>query len=165
MPQEDIMVYSNEFIKELEKQEEELQFTQFNNAMALELGMKFVEKAKSEGLIITIDITRNGHQLFHYSFDGTGPDNDQWIIRKNRVVNRFNKSSFLVGASLRNSGRTLEEAWFVSSLEYACNGGAFPIIIKNVGVVGTITVSGLSEEEDHSLAVEVIKDYLSIASI
>jgi uncharacterized protein (UPF0303 family) len=154
------MVYTDEFIKELEKQEEELQFSQFTNSMALEIGLMITEKAKADGLAITIDITRNGHQLFHYALEGTGPDNDQWIIRKNRVVNRFNKSSLLVGASLRNSGKTLEDTWFISSFEYAANGGAFPIRIKNVGVVGTITVSGLAQEQDHALVVTVLRKYL-----
>ncbi len=159
----DHMKYSEESIKELEKQEEELWFTDFTSTTALELGLKFIEKAKTEGLVVTIDITRNGHQLFHYALEGTGPDNDQWIIRKNRVVNRFNKSSLLVGASLQNSGKTLEEAWFISSFDYAANGGAFPIRIKNVGVVGTITISGLTEEEDHAFVVAVIKEYLNLS--
>lgn len=156
------MAYSEEFIKELEQQEETLQFSEFTNAMALEIGLKLVDRAKSEKLAITIDITRNGHQLFHYAFEGTGPDNDQWIIRKNRVVNRFNKSSLLFGATLRNSGRTLEDAWHVSHFDYAANGGAFPIRIKNVGVVGTITVSGLPQEDDHALVVSVIQEYLAL---
>ncbi len=156
------MKYSTEFIKELEKQEEELQFTEFDSGTALELGLKLVEMAKSAGLMITIDITRNGHQLFHYAFDGTGPDNDQWIIRKMRVVNRFNKSSMYIGATLRNSDRTMEEAYLISSYDYAAHGGAFPIRIKNVGVVGTIIVSGLPQEQDHELVVKAIREYLKV---
>ena len=39
-------------------------------------------------------------------------------------------------------------------------GGAFPITIKNVGVVGTITISGLLDNEDHDLVVWGIEDYL-----
>ena len=156
------MKYSTEFIKELEKQEEELQFTEFDSGTALESGLKLVEMAKSAGLMITIDITRNGHQLFHYAFDGTGPDNDQWIIRKMRVVNRFNKSSMYIGATLRNSDRTMEEAYLISSYDYAAHGGAFPIRIKNVGVVGTIIVSGLPQEQDHELVVKAIREYLKV---
>lgn len=154
------MDYKESFIKELETQETELQFSEFNSETALNIGLKLVDLAKAEGLVITIDITRNGHQLFHYAFEGTGPDNDQWVIRKNRVVNRFNKSSMYVGATLRNSGSTMEESYLISSLEYAAHGGAFPIRIKKVGVVGTITVSGLPQEEDHALVVKAIREYL-----
>jgi uncharacterized protein (UPF0303 family) len=151
-----------ELIKELEKQEKELQFSEFTNVTALEIGLKLIEKAKKEKKVVTIDIHRNGHQLFHYSFEGTSPDNDQWIIRKNKVVNRFNESSLHVGTRLLESGKSIEEKYMLSSFEYSPHGGAFPIIIKNAGVVGTITVSGLPQKEDHALVVAVIREYLGL---
>jgi uncharacterized protein (UPF0303 family) len=155
-----IMNNYQELLKELELQEKELQFSEFTSETALKVGMGLVEKAKKENKAITIDITRNGHQLFHYSFDGTSPDNDQWIIRKNRVVNRCNMSSYRMGVFLQSEGKSLEERFLLSSMEYAHHGGAFPITIKNVGVVGTITVSGLTQEEDHAMVVATLKDFL-----
>ena len=149
-----------ELLIDLEQQEQELQFSEFTSESAFDIGMRIINKARERKLAITTDITRNGHQLFHFAFDGTGPDNDQWIIRKNRVVNRFNKSSYRMGIELRDSGSTMEEALLISSMEYAAHGGAFPIIIKHVGVVGTITVSGLAQQDDHALVVEVLKEYL-----
>ena len=146
----------------LEKQEKELRFSEFTSETALKIGLKLVEKAKKNSKTISIDITRNNQILFHYSFEGTSPDNDQWIIRKNRTVNRFNKSSLQVGTMLKILGKTLEEKSHISSVEYSVNGGAFPIIIKGVGVVGTITVSGLTEEEDHEMVVTEIKEYLGV---
>jgi uncharacterized protein (UPF0303 family) len=149
-----------ELLKELERQESELQFIEFTNETALTIGLYLIEQAKKGNKKITIDINRNGHQLFHYSFEGTGPDNDQWVIRKNRVVNRFNHSSFYMGTLYKKSGKTVEEQSCVSSFEYSAHGGAFPITIKNVGVIGTITVSGLPQEEDHEMVVDAIKAYL-----
>lgn len=151
----------NEMLKKIEEQEKLLQFNNFTNEMALELGMAFIKKAKAENKRITIDITRNGQQLFHYSFEGTSKDNDEWIIRKNNVVNRFYRSSLYSGLKLKKEGKTIEEKYHISSFEYAPYGGAFPIIIKDVGVVGTITVSGLSQIEDHNMVVDVIYDYLN----
>lgn len=146
----------------MEDQERRLQFSSFTNETALIIGLSLIDKAKKENKKITIDITRNDHQLFHYSFEGTNPDNDQWVIRKNRVVNRFSHSSLYVGTLYKKMGKTMEEESFISSFEYSAHGGAFPIIIKDVGGVGIITVSGLAQEEDHKMVVSAISEYLKI---
>lgn len=145
---------------DLKKQEEMLQFTEFTSETALQIGMRLIEKAKEENYSITIDITRSGHQLFHYAFEGTSPDNDAWIIRKNRVVNRFHASSLYVGTKLKLEKKSIEEKYHISSMEYCPYGGAFPIIIKNVGVVGTISSSGIRQVTEHNLIVEVLKEFL-----
>ena len=150
----------DDLISVLKNQEKELQFYEFTSETALKIGLSIIERAKRENKIISVDITRNGHQLFHYSFEGTSPDHDQWIIRKNRVVNRFNKSSLRVGMELSKCGKSLEEESYISSFEFTANGGSFPIIVKNVGVIGTITVSGLAEKDDHEIVVAAISEYL-----
>lgn len=152
----------DELIKQLVNEEKELQFTEFTNETALEIGLRLVERAKEANKRIAIDITRFGHQLFHYSFTGTTPENDQWIIRKNRVVNRFGKSSLHLGTILRRDNTTIEERHHISASEYADIGGSFPIIIKNTGVIGTITVSGLPKNEDHEMVVAVVKEQLGL---
>lgn len=152
--------YQN-LLDEVIKQEEELQFEEFTNETALELGMIVIDKATREKLPIVIDIARNGQQLFHYAFKGTTPDNDQWIIRKNRIVNRFYKSSYRLWAYLASIGKTLEERYYLSSMEYSAIGGAFPIILKSVGVVGTIAVSGLAHDQDHQVVISAIREFLS----
>ena len=148
-------------LKELEAQEQELQFTRFSNEDAVAVGMSLYETAKKNNLPVTIDVTRNGHQLFHLSMPGTSPDNDQWVIRKCKLVNRFQASSFRVGTELRSLGMTLEERYELSHYEYAAHGGCFPIIIRDTGMVGTITVSGLAQEDDHALVVEAITKFLN----
>jgi len=150
----------NKMLKDIEKQEEMIQFTEFTNETAFQLGLRLIEKAKEENLSLTIDITKCGQQLFHYAFAGTTPDNDAWIIRKNRVVNRFNTSSLYIGTKLKLLEKTIEEKYFISSQEYSAHGGAFPIIIKNVGVVGTITSSGAKQIIEHNLIVEVLTTFL-----
>lgn len=154
------MANVDELLRQIQEQEKKLQFAEFTNETALAIGLLLIEKAKKENKQVTIDITRCGQQLFHYAFDGTSPDNDQWVIRKNRVVNRFHTSSFYIRNLLLSQGKTLEEQYELSSLEYAAHGGAFPMIIKNVGVIGTITVSGLPQEEDHALVVAALEEYL-----
>ena len=44
--------------------------------------------------------------------------------------------------------------------DYAAAGGSVPLLIAGMGMTGTITVSGLSEEEDHELVTGEILRYL-----
>ncbi|MFZ5968382.1 MAG: heme-degrading domain-containing protein [Bacillota bacterium] len=153
---------NQKLLSKIKEQEEYLRFTAFDNRMALELGLILIELGKKQKKPITIDITKNGQQVFHYAFDGTSPDNDQWIIRKSNVVTRFHTSSLFMGTKLKIEGKTIEEKYHISSMAFAPYGGAFPLYIKNVGVVGTVTVSGLKQVEDHELVVEAIGKYLRI---
>lgn len=147
-------------LKELKEQEERLQFTVFTNEMAVEIGMYLYQKAREEKLPVTIDVTRSGQQLFHAALPGTSPDNDQWIIRKCRVVNRFYQSSYRLGIQLKNEGKSLEDKYNISTLEYAPHGGCFPIILKGTGVIGTITVSGLEQSADHAMVVDAVEKFI-----
>lgn len=147
-------------LNEIIEQEKELQFIDFTNETAWEIGARIVEIAMKESLPIAISIYRNNQQLFHFSMTGTSVDNDHWIQRKNRVVQHFGTSSYYVGKMLKERDETLESAFFLDSMMYSPFGGAFPIKIKNVGVVGTITVSGLTEDKDHQLVVRVVREYL-----
>ncbi len=148
-------------LDQLLQEERELQFTSFNEETAWKIGSNFVENCRRKGVSVTIDIMRGDHQLFHASLSGTSADNDEWVKRKVRLVYRFGHSSFYVGQLLKSKGKSIEEAYLISESQYAPHGGCFPIIIKNTGVVGTITVSGLPQEEDHKLVVGAIRDYLA----
>jgi uncharacterized protein (UPF0303 family) len=152
---------SAKLIAELEAQEERLVFDRFDNSDAWRLGSAMVEAATERELPITIDIRRHGHQLFHAALPGTTPDNDEWINRKVNVVNRFAAASYLVGRRLAARGADLDEALGVDPRLFAAHGGAFPIRIRNVGVVGTATVSGLPQADDHAFVTELIAAFLA----
>jgi len=149
----------------LQTQQQRLQFLRFTNDDALELGTRIVAVARERKLAVTVDIRRHGHQLFHAALPGTTPDNDSWIERKVRVVNRFNDSSYLVGRRLALAGRSVDAGNGLDPLLYAAHGGSFPIIVRNVGVVGTVTVSGLPQAEDHALVVEALAVFIGIESV
>src|SRR5688572_24647838 len=151
----------DDLLKQLLDEEQELQFTKFNEATAWQVGSQLVEYALSQGLPVTIDITRGQHQLFHASLRGTSADNDEWVKRKVRLVHRFGHSSFYMEQLLKSKGKRIEEAYLISESEYAAHGGCFPVILKGTGLVGTVTVSGLPQEEDHKLVVQTIRDYLA----
>jgi uncharacterized protein (UPF0303 family) len=151
----------DDILEQLLQEERELQFMCFNESTAWQIGCQLVERAQRDGLPITIDITRGSQQLFHVSLPGTSTDNDEWIKRKVRLVYRFGHSSFYMGQRLKSKGKSIEEAYLIPEGDFAPHGGCFPVIVKNTGMVGTITVSGLPQEEDHKLVVQAIREYLA----
>ena len=155
----------NEILKELLEQENTLVFTEFSFDKAYALGTLLYERAKERKFPIAIDITKSNQQMYHAALPGSTPDNDQWIIRKSRVVNRFHHSSFYIHNLLESLDTTIEEKYCLSSFEYSPHGGSFPIIIKDVGVIGTITVSGLPQKDDHAFVTSIIEEYLNSLNI
>lgn len=151
-----------QLIASLEAQERRLVFTRFDNVDAWRLGSAMVTAAAERSLPVAIDIRRHGHQLFHAALPGTTPENDAWIERKVNVVDRFAESSYLVGRRLVANETTLDETLGVEPRLFAAHGGAFPIRITNVGVVGSVTVSGLPQAEDHAFVTEMIESFLSV---
>lgn len=150
-------------IASIEAQERTLVFHSFSNDDAWALGSILVELARERMLAVTVDITRGEQQLFHAALPGTSAHNDAWIARKTRTVREFGVSSLLAGQRAKLAGNTFEEAPWIDPLRYAGHGGCFPITVAGVGVVGTITVSGLPQLDDHALAVEAVTSFLADA--
>ncbi|NEE08380.1 heme-degrading domain-containing protein, partial [Streptomyces sp. SID7499] len=86
-------------------------------------------------------------------------DNDAWIDRKRKVVERYGESSYLVGSRFRAKGTTFEESSRLDPDTYAAHGGSFPIAVESAGVIGTVTVSGLPQAEDHAMVVEALEQF------
>jgi uncharacterized protein (UPF0303 family) len=148
-------------LEALAREEAELQFDAFDNDTAWRLGAALVDAARAAGLPVAIDVRRNGQQLFHAALAGTAPDNDEWLRRKARVVDRFGHSSLHVGERARAAGTTFEAQMRLDPDAYAAHGGAFPVTVRGTGVVGTVGVSGLPQLEDHAFVVEQLRAFLA----
>ena len=157
MPDDDLSA----LITTLEDQERELVLDRFDHDDAWSLGCRLVGLARERGLPVTVDIRRGSHQLFHVALAGTTPDNDRWVERKVRTVERFGASSFLVGRRLAAKGRVLDADAGLDPALYAAHGGCFPLRVAHVGPVGTVTVSGLPQADDHALVVEALRAHLA----
>ncbi|MCE7004350.1 heme-degrading domain-containing protein [Kibdelosporangium philippinense] len=147
--------------KELAAQEERLQFDRFDNDTAIALGQQMLAAAAQRGLPVVISVRRNGQRLFHVALPGTSPDNDAWIERKSRVVDRYGHSSFHIGTQARESGSTFEEQSRLDPDLYAAHGGVFPVVLRGTGPIGTVGVSGLPQAEDHAFVVEQLTAFLN----
>ncbi|MCB2294762.1 heme-binding protein [Clostridium algoriphilum] len=148
-------------MKHLLKLEEKLQFTKFSSEDALNLGLTFIEIAKeiNQGGI-GIKIERNRQVLFSHLMDSTMLENAYWYDRKKNVVDRYNHSSMYVKEMYKAMGTTFDQSSLLNPSEFQAVGGSFPLIVKNVGVVGSITVCGLTEDLDHQICVDGIRQFL-----
>jgi uncharacterized protein (UPF0303 family) len=148
-------------LSELAAEEDELQFTSFTNDDAWDLGSALVAAARRDGAPVAIEISRNHHRLFHVALPGATPDNASWIERKTGVVHRFGHSSLYVRQASIARGTTFEEEFGLDPQLYAAHGGAFPVIVRSVGPVGAVVVSGLPQLEDHRMVVTALRAHLA----
>ncbi|GAA3737902.1 heme-degrading domain-containing protein [Streptomyces tremellae] len=142
---------------ELEAEAADLVLPRFGHDEAWRLGSLLVELARARRAPVAIDIHQGAQQLFHCALPGSSADNDGWIERKRRVVERYGAASLLVGARFRAKGQTFEESSRLDPARYAAHGGCVPLVVGNAGMVGTVTVSGLPQAEDHALVVEALR--------
>jgi uncharacterized protein (UPF0303 family) len=145
----------------LAEQERELQLASFTNDDAWSLGTALVTAARARQAPVAVAVSRNGHQLFRAALTGASPDNDSWIERKSRVVQRFGHSSLYVQQMFLERGTTFEDSVDLDPTLYAAHGGAFPILVRSVGPVGVVAVSGLPQLEDHAMVVAALRELLA----
>ncbi|MFE7509224.1 heme-degrading domain-containing protein [Promicromonospora sp. NPDC057488] len=145
-------------ISEVEAQEAELVLPSFTHDQAWRLGSLLVELAVERELPVTIDVRKGTQQVFHAARPGTTPDNDSWVQRKVTVVYRFGASSYLVGLRAKAKGTDFNATHGLPFQEYSAHGGAFPVRVEGVGIVGVVTVSGLAQQDDHALVVEALRE-------
>ncbi|MER5882797.1 heme-degrading domain-containing protein [Streptomyces sp. NPDC001941] len=144
---------------ELAAQEARLTLRRFTYDDAWALGSLLVELARERRAPVAIDIRRGTQQLFHCALPGSSADNDAWIDRKRRVVERYGVSSLHVGTRFRERGKDFDADSRLDPDAYAAHGGSFPLAVRDTGVIGTVTVSGLPQLDDHALVVEALERF------
>ena len=147
-------------LAELEEQERRLVFTKFDSATAWDLGVRLRDVGLANNYGIVVSIRRGGQRLFHAALPGSSADNDAWADRKAAVVDRYGHSSYLIGTQFRLNGRDFDTHSRLDVDRFAAHGGSFPVINRDVGCVGSVTVSGLSQADDHNLVVAAIEEFL-----
>lgn len=141
----------------------ELELPTFSAAEAVALGLLATDRAITEQLAIIIEVHHLGRLAYRAALPGSIPDSDDWIVRKRRTVERYQRSTLATKVKYEERGTTFNEATGLSELEYAAHGGGMPIIVAGVGVVGGFYASGLPEVEDHRFLVACLRDLRSQA--
>lgn len=82
-------------------------------------------------------------------------------VPQKRIVDHYNRSSAYIEARFIENGTTHTEGSLLSPGDYQAVGGSLPIRVKGLGVVGSVTVGGLTGELDHEYAVEGVRRFLA----
>jgi uncharacterized protein (UPF0303 family) len=147
-------------IDRIRRQEAELVFDRFDEAVAFDLGSAVRARALAGALPVVVDIRTFDRPLFYAAMPGSNASNPDWARRKINVVRRFLRSSYRMVLEQQRPDRTFKPGEGLDIADYVLAGGGFPIAVRHAGIVGAIAVSGLPERDDHALVVEVLAGYL-----
>jgi uncharacterized protein (UPF0303 family) len=148
-------------IKTIIEQERALVFERFDEDVAFAIGGAAREGAKALGKGgIAVGIYLWDRTMFYGATAGAAEHNRIWIERKAGLVRLMLKSSYRMVLERGDKPRILEPNWAIDPSRYALAGGAFPIAVKGIGIVGTAVVSGLHERDDHEVSRGAIAEVL-----
>ena len=134
-----------------------IELDHFSNAIAMDMGIRIVELARSRNQAIAVEISRLNQTVFLYVEDGLPADKHNWLRRKANVAKYFEESSLAVRHTLEKRGMSLEKPFGLDEKNYIAKGGSIPVFVKNAGLIATVTVSGLRDFEDHDIIIEALR--------
>jgi uncharacterized protein (UPF0303 family) len=148
-------------LDELRDQERRLVLPSLDENDAIAIGLRLLDMATERELAVTIEVRRAGRVVFRAARTGTNAHNDMYVAGKARLVERFGHASLLERLRHEEAGTTFEEATSLAFPEFAAHGGGVPLVVAGTGPVGVAIVSGLPQQDDHSLIVECLEAHLA----
>ncbi len=142
-------------------QEELLVFPKFDETDAYAIGTIIHDRAIAEGWSVVIDIRHGEDIWFMHALPGTTQENFDWTRRKRNLVHKTHSCSY--AGNLRAVLGLVDpehEGW--DRENFAPAGGCFPVRVTGQGLVGTVTVSGIPQRDDHRLVSESIAKHLAV---
>lgn len=133
-----------------------IKFRKFDQEDAWALGNRLYREAVKRGHALAIDITVNRICLFSALMPGATAENLDWVRRKRNMVDLLGISSWAAGLMLQSRQTTLMERYGLNPRDYAAFGGSYPLIMDGCGMIGTVTVSGAPQRDDHNLVISVL---------
>jgi uncharacterized protein (UPF0303 family) len=146
----------------IKTQEAALQFDSFSEADAWALGCLMRAEAEAKKLPLVIEIKMGKRPLFFTALAGTAEDNADWARRKANAVMKTSASSYRLGLQDQMQGRNFAIHRGLDPAEFVVAGGGFPIVLRNAGLIGTVTVSGIPQRQDHGFVVACLCKFLRV---
>lgn len=144
---------------QLQAQEEQLTLSTFGHEEALQLGQTIIDLAKEDGVNVAVHIEKNRIPVFTHLMGGTTEENYMWLFRKKRVTDHYQRSSHFIAKRFEESGLSHDTNSLLPANDYQAIGGTLPIRVSGAGMIGTVTVAGLTPELDHEYAVRGLERY------
>ncbi len=148
-------------LEAVERQERELVLPRADLASLYALGRRMADTAVERGLPVLIQIRFGERLVFVAALPGSTASNHDWAERKARLALWFERSSLGVRLANERDGQDVHVRHSLPPERFAAHGGAFPLRVAGVGMIGTIVVSGLPQLEDHAFAVEMLEVHLA----
>ncbi len=146
-------------MEDIKKQEHELEFEKFTHDDAWELGKICAKLAKERDLGVVISIRMaSGLTVFQHATPRGIPTAEIWLESKHKTVMTRYASTLYFHAFLNGNNKTLEGLKLVDN--YTEFGGGFPIKVKNVGVIGSVSATGLYHFDDHNFIADCVAEFL-----
>jgi uncharacterized protein (UPF0303 family) len=136
-------------------QEATLILPYFDANMAFAIGSHIRDAALAMEAALTIEVVAHDQQIFRVAMEGSTPTNFDYARRKRNLTNLHQRSSYALAIEAE-LGRNVVERMALNPRDYGLYGGCVPIRVAGAGMIGTVTVSGLPQHEDHRLVVEAL---------
>jgi len=146
-------------LAKIKGQAKKLVFDNFDENVARQLGNLILETCA--GMPVIVDIRRGDDLLFFGANPGTSPANADWARRKRNLVNLLQIPSYAIGCELK-LGNDILAPMALSPRDHAPHGGCVPLVVRGAGMIGTVTVSGLPQRDDHRVATEAMAQIIGV---
>ena len=147
-----------EMLDMIAEQEHILVYDDFSNADALRLGVEIAEQVKESERPVAIRIYLEDLLVFQYTMRGKEEWHYGWAEKKRKIVEATGHSSFYVMLQHEHLGKW-KEFEGDETKAYAC--GGFPIKVKEKGMIGSVSISGLVDPQDHNVVVAALSKLMA----
>lgn len=143
-----------ELLAEIRGQVDDRRMAAFTHEDGRRVGLAALRIAETDSLPVVISVCRGRQRVFQAALDGTTPEHEDWVRRKENTAWEFEIPSLEFVARQKVSGRVPD---WLDPLRYAVAGGSVPVLVGDL-IAGTVTVSGIvgTPRGDHDLVMRAL---------